>query len=32
MNTGMRQGELFGPAVPDIDFLRRIITVRIQVS
>lgn len=32
MNTGMRQGELFGLAVPDIDFLHREITVRRQVK
>lgn len=32
MNTGMRQGELFGLAVSDIDFLRRVITVRRQVK
>jgi integrase len=32
MNTGMRQGELFGLAVGDIDFLRRVITVRRQVK
>lgn len=32
MSTGMRQGELFGLAVSDIDFLRRVITVRRQVK
>jgi integrase len=29
---GLRQGEVFGLAVDDVDFLRRIVTVRRQVS
>jgi integrase len=29
---GMRQGEIFGLAVEDIDFLRRVVHVRRQVS
>ena len=29
--TGMRQGELFGLAVEDVDFLRRMVHVRVQV-
>jgi integrase len=29
--TGMRQGELFGVAVEDVDFLRKVIHIRVQV-
>lgn len=32
VNTGMRQGELFGLAIPDIDFLHREIKVQRQVK
>lgn len=29
--TGMRQGEMFGLAVDDVDFLRKVVHVRRQV-